>query len=189
MLLSSGSCAALARGLLGALLVFSHGAPAPGTPLPWKRIEMMAERDGLHAGESMGVGVKASLARGFHVNSHLPSAEYLIPTSVEILSLDGLQSGDWKYPEGETKRFPFSEEPLKVYEGTFLIHGTLTAPADAPPSPRQVRVALRYQACTAERCYPPKKEEVILNVRVVSAESATRPLHPELFSTPPFSPP
>ena len=135
----------------------------------------------------MKLGLRVYLAREFHVNSHQPSAEFLIPTSLEVLSLDGLRGGTWDYPPALTKKFAYSEEPLQVYEGNFLIRGSLTAPADSMPSSKQVRLALKYQACTLQRCYPPKTEEILVPVRIVSRDAPTRPLHPEVFpaATPP----
>ncbi|PYQ15030.1 MAG: hypothetical protein DMH00_00115 [Acidobacteria bacterium] len=167
--------------ILGAFLQGAVGSgPAVGVS-PVKKVEVLPESDGLRPGGSMRLVIKVSLGREFHVNSHVPNAEYLIPTSVEVVALDGLQAGEWEYPEPQTKKFAFSEEPLSIYEGSFMIRGALIAPSETSPSQKQVRLALKYQACTAERCYPPKKEEVSLAVRVISRETPTKPLHPELF--------
>jgi hypothetical protein len=178
------------RGALGALLLGTLGLaglgaqeadPGKGTP-PVRKVEVLPQADGLKPGESMGLGLRVTLGREFHVNSHEPSTEYLIPTTMEVVSPDGLRIGTWEYPEAVSKKFPYSEEPLKVYQGSFLIRGSLAAPAGSTPSLKQVHLAVKYQACTVQRCYPPKKEEVVVPVRVVTPETPIRPLHPEIFS-------
>jgi cytochrome c biogenesis DsbD-like protein len=181
MPLSSRAGFTLRAMLLAAALPGILGAAPPGGVAPVKKIESLAERDGVKPGESLRIAVKVSLDRAFHVNSHVPSAEYLIPTSLEVISLEGLGAGAWEFPPGETKTFPFSEVPLSVYEGSFLIRGVLSVPRDAPASLKQVRAVLKYQACTTERCYPPKKEEFVIPVKIVPPESSTQSLHPELF--------
>jgi hypothetical protein len=75
---------------------------------------------------------------------------------------------------------------LSIYEGTFVIHGALTAAEGAPPGQKEARGTLKYQACTSQRCYPPKKEEVAFVVRIVAPGTPVRSLHPEVF--PPAAP-
>lgn len=180
---SRGFCAASAI-LLDVCLVGTLAAAVQGGVAPVKKLESLTEKDGVKPGESLKIAVRVTLDRSFHVNSHVPSAEYLIPTSLEILSADGLRPGEWEFPPGETRTFPFSETPLSVYEGSFLIRGVLSVPQDTPPSQKEIRASLRYQACTTERCYPPRKEEFVIPVKVVSADSSTQPLHPEIFRAP-----
>jgi len=171
----------LLSGLTLALgVALAHAASQPVQPL--KSVEVLPESDGLRPGEALRIGVKVTLSEGFHVNSHTPSEEYLIATTLEFLSLDGLDSGGFDFPEGAKRKFAFSDTPLSVYEGSFLVRGALKAPVDASPSERRIRAALRYQACTAERCYPPKKEEISFPVRIAPKGSPVRPLHPELFA-------
>jgi thioredoxin:protein disulfide reductase len=167
--------------ILGICLTGGVGAPLPGEITPVKRIEILAEKDGVRIGESMRLAVRVSLAGEFHINSHVPSAEYLIPTTFELAVPEGLLSGDWEFPKGKTKKFSFSETPLSIYEGTFVIQGTVKATEHSQPGPRQARGVLKYQACTDQRCYPPKKQDVVLSMSVVPPGAPVHPLHPELF--------
>jgi cytochrome c biogenesis DsbD-like protein len=173
------------RGFLGILaicLIWVLGAASGGGDItPIKSIEMLAEKDGLKAGESMRLAVRVSLSGEFHINSHVPSEGYLIPTTFELAAPEGLITGDWEFPKGQNKKFPFSETPLSVYEGTFVIHGSVRAAGNTPSGAKQARGTLRYQACTTQRCYPPKKQEVILSIEVVPSGNPVKALHPELF--------
>jgi len=79
------------------------------------------------------------------------------------------------------RTFPFSQDALSVYEGTFVILGSLKAAGGTPAAEKQVKGFLRYQACTTQRCYPPKKEEFTFPVRVVAPDAPVQMLHSELF--------
>ena len=73
--------------ILGAFLQGAVGSgPAVGVS-PVKKVEVLPESDGLRPGGSMRLVIKVSLGREFHVNSHVPNAEYLIPTSVEVVGV------------------------------------------------------------------------------------------------------
>jgi thiol:disulfide interchange protein DsbD len=158
-------------------LAAASPAPAPKAPAALRKVSAAVEGDALRAGGSSRVVVTVTLSPEFHVNSHKPSQDYLIATSIETETTDGLQIGGWKYPEGERRHFAFSEEPILVYEGSFKVEGEIKAPAGLPPSRRNVRLILKYQACTADRCYPPKKEPIAIAVPIVaaSAESSLPP--------------
>ena len=172
----------LLSGLL--LLALTAGGAAPQPAQPLKGAEVLPESDALRPGEALRFAVRVTLSEGYHVNSHTPSEEYLIPTTLEFLALDGLDAGGLDFPEGAKRKFTFSETELSVYEGSFLIRGSLKAPPDAAPAERRVRLALRYQACTAQRCYPPKKEEIAFPVRIAAKGTPLRSLHPDLFAAP-----
>jgi hypothetical protein len=152
-------------------LLAAAPAPAPKTPSPLRKVTATLEGDSLRAGGTSRIVVAVTLSPEFHVNSHTPSQDYLIATSLETEASDGLEIGGWKYPEGERKHFAFSEEPIQVYEGSFRIEAEIKAPAALAPSRRNVRLRLKYQACTADRCYPPKKEPIALPVTIVAQES------------------
>ena len=168
-----------ALSLIGAAVLL--GGAASRFAVPLRRAEVLADRDGVSPGETLFLAVRVTLNREFHVNSHNPSRDYLIPTRIEADSEGKLEFGEWTYPEGETREFPFSEEPLKVYEGTFLIRGAVRVVPGAAVGPRHLILRLRYQSCTRRKCLPPKVEEIPLDLRVVRAGSATRRLHPDLF--------
>ena len=155
--------------LLGAMLAAAAPAAPAKAPPALRKVAAAVAGDSLRAGGTGRVVVTVTLSPGFHVNSHTPSQEYLIATSIETEAGDGMVIGSWKYPEGEHRKFAFSEEPIQVYEGTFRVEGEIKAPATLPPSRRNVRLLLKYQACTADRCYPPRKEPIPLAVQIEPA--------------------
>ena len=110
----------------------------------------------LNAGPSAGGGVlrlAASIASGWHVNSHRPSEDYLIATEAHLEPLPGVTFGEPVYPEGIRKKFGFSESALSVYETSFVINVPVLWDVSRPPAAISGRV--EYQACNDKSCLAP----------------------------------
>jgi len=90
---------------------------------------------------------------GYHVNSHKPTLDYLIPTALTVPAAAGLKPGEPAYPAGQPYSFAFDpKEKLSVYAGDFIVKLPVTAAAGA----HSVDATLRYQACNNASCFPPK---------------------------------
>jgi uncharacterized protein YyaL (SSP411 family) len=84
----------------------------------------------------------------FHLNSNR-AAEGLIPTTLALASRGGDTEVTVDYPPGEERRFAFTSEPLRVYEGTVAIVARLSKPL---PTGTGMRATLSYQPCTEDAC-------------------------------------
>jgi thiol:disulfide interchange protein DsbD len=135
----------------GGLLLLSVAAPATPAPAPATLLKTEA-RFAPGGGGAATLIVDAILASGWHVNSHHPSEDYLIATSLSLDPSAGVSFGQPKYPEGRMKKFSFAEKPLSVYEGSFSITVALTI---AGPSPAELTGAVEYQACSDTQCLAP----------------------------------
>ena len=62
-----------------------------------------------------------------------------------------------------------------------MVRGGIQLDPEAPVGSRHVTLRLRYQACTVEKCLPPRVADLPLDFRVVAAGTQTRRLHPDLF--------
>jgi thiol:disulfide interchange protein DsbD len=116
-------------------------------------------------GEAVSTTLKVELLHGYHVNSHTPSDEYLIPLRLsweaqplEVLGVD--------FPKPKMERYGFSDKPLSVFTGDFEIVTRLRVPASATAGPRTMTGKLRYQACNDRMCLPPRTVEVKLPVEI-----------------------
>ncbi len=90
---------------------------------------------------------------GFHINSHTPKGETLIPTRLLVEDLSGASVSSVDFPKGTEFSFSFSpKQKLDVYTGDLL----LTAHVKAKPGSYTLKGALFYQACDSAACYPPK---------------------------------
>jgi Disulphide bond corrector protein DsbC len=122
----------------------------------------------LRAGGSTSVEMDFRVGSEFHINSHHPKADYLIPTALKLNAPEQLTVADVNYPAGEEMAFAFSpNEKLSVYSGDFTINALLKAPANAAAGSYPVAGELRFQACDHSACYPPRSIPVQFQVTVV----------------------
>ena len=109
----------------------------------------------LDPGRQVVVPVAVRIRPGFHVNSDRPADVYLIPTKLtwqtEALALKGIE-----YPPAELVEYKYSDKPLSVYSGKFVIRSSFGVPAQIPDDLTELSGQLRYQACNDKACFPPK---------------------------------
>lgn len=144
---AAASCAAALVLALG--LAPQAAGQAPPDPSRLVQVAASIERRGA---EKTILVLDATLAAGWHVNSHRPSEEYLIATSVKMDAAAGIRFGEPVYPEGRSKKFEFAEKPLSVYEGSFRIEVPILASGAEIPA---VSGSLEYQACSDKQCLAP----------------------------------
>jgi Disulphide bond corrector protein DsbC len=112
-----------------------------------------AEAQVIPAGKPAVLEVRFHVLDGFHVNSHTPKSQLLIPTELKLDAAGGMKAGALEYPAGKTYSFSFDPtEKLDVYAGDF----TVKLPVTAAAGEHSVAGTLRYQACDNAACYPPK---------------------------------
>lgn len=139
--------------------------------------------DPVPRGKEFQVALIVEIARGFHMNSHKPSEEYLIPTTLTPQLPSGFQLKDTIYPNGRLEKFSFSpNKPLNVYTGSVTLKLRLAAEANAPLGAVTLPVTLRYQACNDAACLPPVKVPVNVQFRVAATGTRAQPVDPALFS-------
>jgi thiol:disulfide interchange protein DsbD len=140
--------ALLAAGIAARLAAQSPGSKASPGPASLLKVEPRVERRA--AGEAL-LRLDATLAHGWHVNSHKPSEEYLIATEARLDPARGVRPGEARYPAGVMKKFAFSPTLLSVYEGSFTIEIPLRVDEPVPA----LSGRLDYQACNDKSCLAP----------------------------------
>ncbi len=112
------------------------------------------------------------VGEGFHINSHKPLDELLLPTVVKLDPPTDIMIAKIEYPQGEMLSFPFSpESKLSVYSGEFRVTAVVRPAAAMPHGTFRVHGDLRFQACNNRQCFPPKKIPVQFDVKVARAKS------------------
>jgi len=112
-----------------------------------------AEPQVIKAGKRSVVEMRFRVVDGFHVNSHTPKSELLIPTKITLQPAAGVKTEAAEYPAGTAFSFSFSpKEKLDVYAGDFVVKLPVVASAGA----HEIDGTMRYQACDHAACYPPK---------------------------------
>jgi hypothetical protein len=119
------------------------------------------EQAELAARKAQVVELRFRIQDGYHINSHTPHEKNLIPTQLMVVDGDGVNVAAVDFPPGTDTSFPFApNEKLSVYTGTV----TLRAHVTVTPGGHLLQGALRYQACDANACMPPRKIPVAVSL-------------------------
>ena len=106
--------------------------------------------------------VEMTVLPEWHVNAHEPRDEFLVPTTVSLVPPPGVTAGAVRYPEPAERRLPFAgDHALLLYEGRVRFAAALEGDVS---SGAPFRATLRYQACDATRCLPPRTLELSTTV-------------------------
>ena len=113
------------------------------------------------------VEIALRVNRGFHINSHQPNDELLLPTVVHLDPPEGITIMNIAYPEAQEVALPFATQKLSVYSGSFAVTAEVRAHKWVTLGTQRVRGEVRYQACNNRQCFPPKTTPLQFDVTVV----------------------
>ncbi|MEX1138448.1 MAG: cytochrome c biogenesis protein CcdA [Bacteroidota bacterium] len=139
--------------------------------------------DRVPAGSVARVAVTLAIEDTWHVNSHIPTYDYLIGTALEIEPVEGIIVSDLRYPAGHHQQFDFADEPLSVYDRTVTIFLSLRLSEKLEPGEYRVPAKLRVQACNDQVCLAPSTMPLEILLPVVSSGTQVVEQFPELFAT------
>jgi hypothetical protein len=181
LLLVCTSSALIARGD-AAVLGFSLQAPLPKASTIVKP-RLFVSLDPVPRGKEFKIAVVGDIASGFHMNSHEPTDEYLIATTLTPQLPAGFELIDTIYPKGKLAKFSFSpDHPLDVYSESVTLVLRLSANSTAALGPTEIPMTLRYQACNDSACLPPVKLPLTAKFNLAEEGTTPREVHPEIFS-------
>ena len=116
------------------------------------------------AGKSQVVELRFRVDQGFHINSHAPKDELLIPTVLTLDPSHGVKVSDEAYQKGTAFRLSApgggAGEMLDVYQGEFRVSLRVVVPKGAST----LVGSLHYQACDNAACFPPRTLAVMVAV-------------------------
>ncbi len=110
--------------------------------------------------------VRVTINPGYHVNANPPSYPYLKATELEMPAGEGVSLSSVDYPKGQSRQFPFAEEPINIYEGEIELKARLKAETSARKGEHSLHAKLRVQACDDQVCYPPGAVDIQILVTV-----------------------
>jgi hypothetical protein len=117
-----------------------------------QHVELLTDALQVTANKPQDVELRFRVESGFHINSHTPKDELLIPTELK-LDQGSLHIANEQYPAGSHFHLAIgSGEDLDVYQGEFRVMLRIEAPKGATT----LTGALRYQACDNASCFPAK---------------------------------
>ena len=122
-------------------------------PVGKQHIVLLSDALQVEAGKPQTVELRFRVDPGFHINSHTPHDETLIPTVLKLDAASDVQVQDAQYPAGTAFHLSIGAgETLDVYQGEFRV----TVRVVAHKGESLLVGGLRYQACDNAACFPPK---------------------------------
>jgi thiol:disulfide interchange protein DsbD len=174
------------RSALAALAIAA--TPALAQPIPASNTivtpRLAADADRLVSGKPFRIAVVADIMAGWHVNSHTPKEDYLIPTEVRLKPVPGLTFSAVTYPKHKETKFSFSDQPLAVYEGRAVFLVPAKVDEKAAPGTRTLTAVISYQPCNDRQCLPPTELTASLTIDVAKAGAEAKPKNADLFGAP-----
>src|ERR1700710_1519813 len=152
--------------LVLALPALSARAEAQLRPPQKATFVLDADRTAYDPGAAARLAALVTIEHGWHVNSHKPSFEYLIPTVLHLDLPAGWPQETVQYPAAKQKTFSFEPHPLAVYDGDVVMVAAFKLPKGVAAGSYPVHASLRYQACNDSQCLPPVTAEAKIELKV-----------------------
>ncbi|MDE2923494.1 MAG: thioredoxin family protein [Acidobacteriota bacterium] len=173
--------------LLVAAVALAAAASGQFRPPPKASVEAFTDFTSYAAGTPVRIAAVVTIDDGWHIQSHTPSYEYLIPTELALELPDGWREAVIRYPAHVMWQSQFAEDPLAAYEYEAVIHAGLELPTDLATGAVEVPVELLYQACDELVCLPPTTAETTVRLEIGEAGEPTD--HPAFEAAPAAPPP
>lgn len=156
-----------------------------GEDVDFLSVEPRLSVDKVQVGTVFQVAIIVDIHHPFHINSNQPTEEYLIPTKLEFDARENISIGKIIYPKPQLLTFPFSEEPLSVYEGKVTIFAEIQLSDQFPHGETQLTGTVKFQACNEENCFAPSSEEFTIPITVVDAATSVNTINADIFAAMP----
>ena len=126
--------------------------------------EAFVSVDSLLPGGSFEVGARLVVASGWHINANPASYEFLIPTTLEVVSELPVEVVSVDYPPAHIFKPAFADDSVSVYTDTAIVQATLRlGVVAAPVSSDSLSLTLLFQACNDVQCLAPTQVTLPLN--------------------------
>lgn len=153
--------------------LLAGGVAAAPQKLPWQTSDspnanstqmvryLFPQQVTLEAGKPQIIEMHFRIADGLHINSHAPRQKSLIRTELMVAEPEGVKISAVDFPPGSDYAFPADpSQKLSVYTGEFVLKMHITAQR----GDHLIQSALRYQACDAHTCFPPRNAPLAVDV-------------------------
>ncbi len=119
--------------------------------------KILSPNDAFKPGGTYTLTIRIAVAPPFHINAEVPSEDYLVGTAVTFAPQTGVTFGKIVFPQAETRRLSFSQNPLAVYSGTVNASVEVSLDKDFKGSEFVTEGTVSYQACNDQSCLPPEE--------------------------------
>ena len=169
----TSSKALTAAVLFAAGLALAMAASGQFRPPAKASVEAVTDLASYAPGTPARIAAVVTIDDGWHIQSHTPSYDYLIPTELALELPEGWPEAVVRYPDHVMWQSQFAEDPLAAYEHEAVIHADVELPADLASGAVEVPVELLYQACDELVCLPPTTAETTVRLEIGEAGEPT----------------
>src|SRR5262245_60058537 len=149
------------------LTALPYGLVAAPAPEPSISVKGYYSTDKVQRGRTVRGAVVMEIPSGYHVNSNRPLGKYAIATVLKVEAPRGVTVSAVSYPRAVVRKLKATNnEALALYEGRAIMRFSVTVPANYQDGSIKLKARLRYQSCNDEVCFPPKNQDVDLNLDV-----------------------
>jgi DsbC/DsbD-like thiol-disulfide interchange protein len=149
------------------LVAMPHSFFATPSPEPNISIKGYYSTDRVQRGRTVRGAIVMEIPSGYHVNANKPLGKYAIATVVKIEAPRGVTVSPVAYPRAVVRKLKATNnEALALYEGRAILRFNVSVPASYQDGPIKLKARVRYQSCNDEVCFPPKNDDVELNIDV-----------------------
>ena len=142
-----------------------------------------ASVDGVRQGDKFRVVIALEVGEGYHINAHVPTESFLVPTVAAFGAPTGIRVSEEKYPAPKHRKFEFSEDKeYAVHEGTVYITADAEADKSLNPGTSLIRAVVTVQACNDSQCLAPSSIDVEIPVKVVAAGQTVNGANADIFA-------
>ncbi len=147
------------------------------------RVDVLHSQKAYLPGKDYPIAFKIEIPKGLLLHGHEASpAQMLMPTDLSFAPAEGVSIVELQFPAPKNVKLPYSDDNIEVYKGQVLVRGRLHIGRNVAPGSYNIKGTLSYQACTFDSCFPPKKQQILVAVKVVPPGTQTIPLNMALFS-------
>lgn len=150
-------------------LLITYLSGFSGTSEQVVSVKIYSSADKFKPAESLEIAVEVTIEAPYHINSHKPSEDFLIPTSLTFKPAEGINFGKIDYPRSEFKRFSFSQKPLAVHEGKIYIFTSISISTEYEGNIVLLEGVLGYQPCDDYTCLAPEEASFIHEIPIAKS--------------------
>lgn len=144
--------------------------------------EVIFSFDQAYKGSTLRAAILGKISEGWHVNSHQPNEEFLIPTEIKLDEISGIEIEKIVYPPGLSRSFAFSETPMSVYEHEMIIGVQLKISEKFEGEDLKLSGKLIYQACNDFSCLQPEEKNFSATLPLVGLDQPANLINDEIFA-------
>ncbi len=147
----------------------ASGQISPQEPFDLERgdVRLVVDRTAYEPGGVARVAAILTIEPGWHTNSHVPTYDNLIPTTLVLDTPPRWPPAtEPAYPPGAMRTFSYAAEAISVFDGEVVVRSDVRVPDGTPPGTYPIRGAITYQSCDDKVCLAPVTVEATLGLTV-----------------------